>query len=125
MALTTNRVSVANTLISGLTPKRTLEKTTIGKVLLPGPEVKLEMTRSSHDRVKASSHPDKMAGKIMGNVITKNTFTGRAPRSMAASSRAMSKLARRELTMTVTYAMEKVMCAMVIVVMPRPAGQPM
>ncbi len=79
-----------------------MEKTTIGKVLLPGPEVKLEITRSSHDSVKASSQPDRIAGKIIGSVMTKNTFTGLAPRSMAASSRAVSKVARRELTMTVT-----------------------
>src|SRR5277367_4863127 len=101
---------VANTLISGLTPSRTLENTTMGKVLLPGPDVKLDMTRSSHDKVKANSHPDKIAGKMIGSVMTKNTFNGRAPRSIAASSRAVSKLAKRDLTMTVTYAMEKVMC---------------
>ena len=95
-------VSVASTLISGLTPKRTLENTTIGSVLLPGPEVKLEITKSSHDRVNANNHPDRMAGKIMGRVITKNTFNGRAPRSMAASSSALSKLASRDCTTTVT-----------------------
>src|SRR5579863_9861169 len=102
MSVTTVMVMVASTLISGLTPRRTFENTTMGRVLLPGPEVKLEMTRSSHDRVKASSHPDSMAGKMMGSVMTKNTFKGRAPRSMAASSKASSKEAMRELMMTVT-----------------------
>src|SRR5580693_2942321 len=102
IVLTTPSVRVASTLISGLTPRRTLENTTMGKVLLPGPEVKLEITKSSHDSVKASSHPDRMAGKMIGRVMTKNTLTGRAPKSMAASSRAVSKVARRELTMTVT-----------------------
>ncbi len=76
IVLTTPRVRVASTLISGLTPSLTLENTTMGSVLLPGPEVKLEITRSSHDRVKARSQPDRMAGKIIGKVMTKNTFTG-------------------------------------------------
>src|SRR6202161_1335866 len=102
IVLTTPRVRVARTLISGLTPSLTLENTTMGKVLLPGPDVKLEITRSSHDSVKARSQPDSMAGKMIGKVMTKNTFTGLAPKSMAASSSAVSKLARRELTMTVT-----------------------
>src|SRR6185437_5474478 len=70
---TTEMVSVASTLISGLTPRRTLENTTMGRVLLPGPEVKLEITRSSQDRVKASSQPERMAGNMMGSVMTKNT----------------------------------------------------
>ena len=74
----------------------------MGKVLLPGPEVKLEITKSSQDSVKASSQPDRMAGKMIGRVMTKNTLTGRAPKSMAASSRAVSKVASRELMMTVT-----------------------
>jgi hypothetical protein len=69
----------------------------MGRVLLPGPEVKLEITRSSQDSVKASSHPDRMAGKMIGSVMTKNTFSGRAPKSMAASSSAVSKVAMREL----------------------------
>src|SRR5277367_3750839 len=51
MSVTTVMVMVASTLISGLTPRRSLENTTMGRVLLPGPEVKLEITRSSEDRV--------------------------------------------------------------------------
>src|ERR1700722_11821527 len=94
ISVTTAMVSVASTLISGLTPRRTFENTTMGNVLLPGPDVKLEITRSSHDRVKASSHPDRMAGKMMGSVMTKNIFKGRAPKSIAASSSAVSKLAK-------------------------------
>src|SRR6202453_3845320 len=124
ISVTTVMVMVASTLISGLTPKRTFENTTIGSVLEPGPEVKLEITRSSQDSVNAKSQPDRMAGKMIGSVIKKNTFTGRAPRSMAASSSAVSKVAMRDCTTTVTYAMEKVMCPMVMVVMPRPAGHP-
>ena len=37
----------ASALISGATPNLTFEKITIGNVLAPGPETKLEMTRSS------------------------------------------------------------------------------
>src|SRR5450631_719246 len=99
---TVDMVIVASTLISGLTPRRTLENTTMGKVLLPGPEVKLEMTRSSQDRVNANSHPDRTAGEMMGSVITKKVLSGRAPKSMAASSRSMSNVAIREFTITVT-----------------------
>jgi len=73
-----------------------------GLLLAPGPEVKLEMTRSSQESVNASSQPERMAGKMIGSVMRKNTLTGRAPKSMAASSRAVSKVARREFTITVT-----------------------
>src|ERR1035438_5896730 len=102
MMVTTVMVMVASTLISGLNPKRTFENPTMGKVLPPGPEVKLENTRSAHDKVKASSQPDKMAGKMIGSVMTKNTLSGRAPKSMAASSSAVSKVAGRAFTITVT-----------------------
>jgi hypothetical protein len=30
--------------------------------------------------VKAKSHPDKMAGKMIGSVMTKNILKGRAPK---------------------------------------------
>ena len=102
MKVTTAIVKVASTLISGLTPRRTFENTTIGSVLLPGPDVKLEITRSSHDSVKASSQPERMAGKLIGSVMTKKTYMGRAPRSIAASSRDVSKVASRDCTTTVT-----------------------
>ena len=44
----------ASALMSGLTPRRALEKITIGSVLDPGPDTKLAMTRSSSEIVKAS-----------------------------------------------------------------------
>ena len=40
------------------TPSRTLENINIGRVVAPGPETKLAMTRSSKDRVNDKSHPD-------------------------------------------------------------------
>ena len=67
---------VASALICGLTPSRTLEKITIGNVVDAGPAVKLAITRSSSDRVKASSQPATSAGAISGRVMTKNTFAG-------------------------------------------------
>ncbi|KUQ61854.1 spermidine/putrescine ABC transporter permease, partial [Enterobacter kobei] len=67
--------------ISGLTPMRTLEKTSIGSVVAPGPETKLAITRSSSDRVNASSQPEITAGMIIGRVMMKKTFSGVAPRS--------------------------------------------
>ena len=57
---------VASALICGLTPRRTEEYTTIGKVDAPGPETKLAITRSSSDKVKASSQPATSAGAITG-----------------------------------------------------------
>ena len=62
---------VASALISGVTPRRTLEKTTIGRVELPGPLTKLAMTRSSKLSVKARSHAAITAGAITGRVIEK------------------------------------------------------
>ncbi len=62
MMPTTSRISVASALISGLTPMRTLAKTSIGKVVAPGPATKLAITRSSSDSVNASSQPEISAG---------------------------------------------------------------
>lgn len=58
---------------------RTLENTSIGSVVAPGPETKLAITRSSSDRVNASIQPEISAGAIIGKVMTKNTFSGGAP----------------------------------------------
>src|SRR6202011_2684800 len=61
--------SVASALICGLTPRRTLEKITMGSVVEDGPEVKLAITRSSSERVKASSQPASSAGAMSGRVM--------------------------------------------------------
>src|SRR3546814_11817431 len=93
----TTRISrVANALILGLTPSRTDENTFIGKVVDDGPETKLAITRSSSDKVKASSQPEISAGAMIGRVMTKNTLSRLAPRSIAASSSARSISPRRE-----------------------------
>ena len=53
---------------SGLKPNRTLEKTTMGSVLAPGPVVKLATTKSSNDIVKASNQPAIIDGNMIGRV---------------------------------------------------------
>ena len=69
--LTNAMIMVANAFILGLTPRRTLEKTLIGKVVEPGPETKLAITKSSNDNVKPKSHEAVSAGKMMSRVIKK------------------------------------------------------
>src|SRR5690554_7952777 len=85
----------------------------------PGPDTKLAITKSSIDKVKASSQPAPNAGRIIGNVMVKNTLIGRAPKSRAASSMDLSIWLKRLCTITVTYAIEKVMWAIKIVICPR------
>ena len=72
---TAKMISVASALIFGDTPKRTDENTTIGRVVAPGPDTKLAITRSSSDKVNASNHPDTNAGVITGSVTTKTFST--------------------------------------------------
>jgi len=84
--LTKKIMMVASAFIFGLTPRRTLENTFIGNVVDPGPETKLAITKSSKDKVKPKSHAANRAGAMMGRVITKKTFRGVAPKSIAASS---------------------------------------
>ena len=85
--IVTKRIKiVAKALMSGDTPNLTFEKINMGKVVAPGPETKLDMTRSSRESVNARSHPEIIAGKIIGSVISQITLTGFAPRSIAASS---------------------------------------
>src|SRR4051812_29834339 len=74
----------------------------IGSVVAPGPVVKLAITRSSSDSVKASIQPDANAGAINGNVTVKKVLSGGQPRSIAASSRLVSKGRSRDCTTTVT-----------------------
>ena len=115
---------VASALTSGLTPRRTLEKITIGKVDDPGPDTKLATTRSSKLSVKANNQPDTIAGAIAGNVISKKTRAGFAPRSRAASSMDRSMSTIRDWITTAEKAAPNVAWAMMMVIIPRPAGQP-
>jgi len=68
---------VASALIFGLTPRRTDENTFIGKVVEDGPDTKLAITRSSSDKVKASSQPDISAGAMIGKVTRRNASKSR------------------------------------------------
>ena len=85
--LTVPIIRVAKAFTSGVTPSFILEKMTMGKVLAPAPEVKLAITKSSKDSVKAKSQPDNIEGAIRGKVMSKAICMGRPPRSMAASWR--------------------------------------
>jgi len=49
--IATTRINiVANALISGEIPNLTLEKISIGRVVAPGPDTKLEITKSSREK---------------------------------------------------------------------------
>ena len=89
-ALTTPRVTtptniVETAFISGVTPSLTIEYIFIGRVVDPGPDVKLAMTKSSSDKVKDSNQPAITAGRIIGRVININVLKGVHPKSSAAS----------------------------------------
>ena len=105
---TASRIRLATALISGLTPRRTAENTSIGNVVEPGPDTKLASTRSSSDRAKDIMAPAASEGAIIGMVIRKNTFQGLAPKSMAASSIDRSSSRNRADTTTATYAAQNV-----------------
>lgn len=91
---------VDSALISGLTPSRTEEKILIGSVVADGPAVKLAITRSSSDSVKAKSQPAITAGAMIGSVTDVKAWNGVHPKSKAASSSDRSKLTSREDTTT-------------------------
>ena len=79
-------IRLASALTSGVTPSFTFENITIGSVLAPGPETKLEITKSSSESVKLKSQLDTRAGAMMGKVVSMKARTGPEPKSMAASS---------------------------------------
>ena len=85
---TSRTVIVASALMSGVTPSLTFDQISSGRVVLPGPVVKLVITTSSREMVKASSQPERMAGLMIGKVMSRITCQGREPRSIAASSMA-------------------------------------
>ena len=88
--VTTPTKIVETAFISGVTPSLTIEYIFIGRVVDPGPEVKLAITRSSCDRVKDKSQPEITAGRIIGSVIRVNVLNGMHPKSSAASVRLSS-----------------------------------
>ena len=68
-----NTMMVASALISGDRPRRTLEKMSIGSVVLSGPAMKLVITRSSIDMVKDKSRAATSAGIMAGRMMAKKT----------------------------------------------------
>ena len=102
MSETHSMISVAKALILGETPKRTEENTTIGKVVAPGPEAKLAITKSSKDKLNDTNQPATSAGEIIGTVIKKKVLSGVAPKSIAASSIDISSSRNLEDTTTAT-----------------------
>lgn len=95
-------INVASALILGETPMRTDENTTIGKVVAPGPDAKLAITKSSKDKLKDSNQPAINAGDIIGTVIKKKVLSGVAPKSIAASSIDLSSSRNLDDTTTAT-----------------------
>src|ERR1700722_17589536 len=95
---------LARALMSGLTPSFTLEKITIGRVLAPGPETKLEITRSSNDRVKERSQLEASAGMMRGGFVPTKPRGGPAPGPRAPPPSERSAPASRDCTVMVTYA---------------------
>src|ERR1700738_1078311 len=94
----------------------------MGNVAEPGPVVKLAITKSSSDSVKASIQPAAIAGMISGSVTARKARTGSQPRSIAASSRLLSSEVSRDCTTTATKHIVSVVCAIVTVQKPRSAS---
>ena len=101
-------------LTSGVTEKRTIEYTFTGKVIVSGPLVKKVMTKSSRLSVKASKAPATKDGFICGSRTSRNACHSVAPRSLAASSSSLLKLANRARTTIATKGKQKVIWAIVI-----------
>ena len=91
----------------------------MGSVVAPGPVLKLAMTRSSSDSVKARRNPARTDGAMSGSVTLKNVRSGGAPRSIAASSSERSSVINRACTTTVTKHIVNVVCASMTVMNPR------
>ena len=94
---------VASALMSGVTPSLTLLQIRIGSVVVPGPVVKLVMTTSSSEMVKARSQPDRMAGRDhrQGDVASAPARAS-SPDPSPLPRSTMSIDDRRDCTMVVT-----------------------
>ena len=75
------RMTVARALISGVTPRLTCEKISMGSVLAPAPARKKAMTNSSSERAMASRDPPTTLCHSPGSVTFLNTIQREAPRS--------------------------------------------
>ena len=106
--MTTEKIitMVESAFISGVTPKRIIEKICMGSVVdaRPAPDVKKAMMNSSTDNVKASNDPATTAGIRTGMTIRLSVTRIGAPRSVDASTIDQSKLLRRARTTEQTKA---------------------
>ena len=89
---------VEKAFIAGVIPILTFEKMRIGRVVAPGPDKKLAITRSSKDREKAKTQAASKDLLIIGIVIIVKTRKGVAPKLIAACSIDGSKLIILDLT---------------------------
>ena len=103
-------------LIVGRTPKRIWVQMRTGSGCGLSPVVKNDRTKSSKDRAKHRSPAAMIAGHSAGSVTSRKVCQRVAPRSIDASSTWRPKAASRARTTTVTYEIENVMCARMIVV---------
>ena len=78
-------IHVASAFISGVYPILMLEKMKRGKVVIPGPDVKLAKMTSSKEIIKAIIQLDVKEGINNGTMTSANVCSRDAPKSIAAS----------------------------------------
>ena len=93
---------VAVALTIGETPNRSDAKIRSGSVVVPAPETKNEVMKSSNENVNASNAPATTAGASRGSVTWRNVATGPAPRSNDASSSVSPMPTNRARTISAT-----------------------
>src|SRR5687767_3100655 len=108
----------------GETPKRSEEKIRNGRVVVPAPATKNDVTKSSNEKVKASRPPARMAGASRGSVTCRKVDTGPAPRSYDASSRLWARPTKRARTTSATTEALKTAWATRMVQKPRIEPRP-
>src|SRR5689334_1916493 len=119
MAVTaTTKIAVPITFTCGGAPIRAAPQTNSGNVV-SDPALKYVTTKSSMEIAKQSSKAARIAGAISGSVTLRNVTHSFAPRSIAASSRCLSKPTSRAFTVTTAKLMQNMMCAIRIVQKPK------
>src|SRR5581483_8481036 len=91
------KMAVPMTLICGGTATRAAPQTNSGNVIVV-PALKYVITKSSIDKAKASRPAARIPGAMSGSVTRKKVTSSLAPRSIAASSRCLSKPTSRART---------------------------
>jgi hypothetical protein len=109
-----NNTIVAIEFIVGDTPRRSIPQITIGSVFL-FPIMKKVTRNSSNDRAKVSIMTPIMEGLISGNVTYLKVCSVVAPRSLAASSTAISNPDNREFMTRTAKGIQKMQCPKITV----------